>query len=366
MEITLLLIGLAIGAAVGAGLAWLAASLRHARAHPAPAVESGATAEALAAKVARDADLQAGLKHLQEQVAALSHDRAEWQGQLRQQVEEVRLSATDLRRETTALGTALRRPEVRGRWGEMQLRRAVELAGMVEHCDFTEQHSVSTDEGVLRPDLVVHLAGGGQVVVDSKVPLDAFLDASATDDPDEAGHHLGRHAAQVRQHIDGLSAKKYWRAVDLSPDFVVLYLPGEGFLSAALDGDRSLLEHAAGRNVVLATPTTLISLLRTVALGWSQASIAERAREIHQLGRDLHGRLGVLGGHLDKLGRSLRGSVEAYNSTVGSLESRVLVTARNLEDLGAADDELAPPTQITVEPRALTARELRDDLEETG
>ncbi|WP_283095520.1 DNA recombination protein RmuC [Nocardioides alcanivorans] len=212
METAQLLIGLVVGLAVGAALGWLAASLRHGR----ETLGGGVATEALAEKVNRDADLNAGLKRLQEQMTALSHDRAQWQGQLRQQVEEVRVSATDLRRETTALGTALRRPQVRGRWGEMQLRRAVELAGMVEHCDFTEQLSVTTDEGVLRPDMVVHLAGGRQVVVDSKVPLDAFLDVTATDDPDEARHHLGRHAAQVRQHVDQLSAKKYWRAVDLS------------------------------------------------------------------------------------------------------------------------------------------------------
>lgn len=357
MEIALLLLGLFLGVAVGTALGWLAASLRAGRR---PGGDVAAMTGALAERLGRDADVHAGLRQLQEQLAAFERDRAQWQGQLRQQVEEVRLSASALRRETTALGTALRRPQVRGRWGEMQLRRAVELAGMVEHCDFTEQHTVTTAEGVLRPDLVVHLAGGGQVVVDSKVPLDAFLDVSATDDPDEARRHLTRHAAQVRQHIEGLAAKRYWRAVDLSPDFVVLYLPGEGFLSAALEGDRGLLEHAASRNVVLATPTTLITLLRTVALGWSQAQVAERAREIHELGRDLHGRLATLGGHLDKLGRSLRGSVEAYNATVGSLETRVLVTARNLEELGAGDGDLPAPTPVTIEPRALTARELRE------
>ncbi|WP_110208027.1 DNA recombination protein RmuC [Nocardioides daejeonensis] len=357
MEIALLLLGLALGIGVGTALGWLAASLRAGRA---PSGDVAAVTEALADKVGRDADVHAGLRQLQEQLTSLERERAHWQGQIRQQVEEVRLSATDLRRETTALGTALRRPQVRGRWGELQLRRAVELAGMLEHCDFTEQQSLTTADGIVRPDLVVHLAGGRHVVVDSKVPLDAFLDVTEAGEPEESRHHLGRHAAQVRQHVDALSAKRYWRAVDLSPDFVVLYLPGEGLLSAALEADRSLLEHAAGRNVVLATPTTLIALLKTVALGWSQAQVAERAREIHELGRDLHARLGVMGGHLDKLGRSLRGSVEAFNATVGSLEGRVLVTARNLEELGAGESALEAPARVIVEPRSLTARELRE------
>lgn len=353
MELLFLATGLLTGAALGA-----CAVLAFRRTTGAAVGIEGSAVEALERRVADDTAVTSGLERLARQLSALEQDRAAWQGQLRQQVEEVRLSAAELRRETTALGTALRKPQVRGQWGELQLRRAVELAGLVDRCDFSEQVSVQTEDGVLRPDLVVHLAGGRNVVVDSKVPLDAFLDATGTDDLDEAAHHMGRHARQVRQHVDALSSKRYWAAFEASPEFVVLYLPGEAFLSAALDGDRTLLEYAAARNVVLATPTTLIALLKTVALGWTQELVADRAREIHELARDLYARLGVMGGHLDKLGRSLKASVEAYNSTIGSLESRVLVTARNLEEMGAAQEALDSPTPVAVAPRQLSAPEL--------
>jgi DNA recombination protein RmuC len=253
---------------------------------------------------------------------------------------------------------------VRGRWGELHLRRSVELAGMVEHCDFDEQVHLTTDAGVQRPDLVVHLAGGRSIVVDSKVPLDAHLDALATDDDDERQAHLRRHARQLRNHVDALAAKAYWRALPAAPEFVVLFVPAESSLSAALDADAGLLDHAASRNVVIATPTTLIALLRTVAHGWTTEVLAERTREIHELGRELHGRLGVLGGHLDKLGRSLKGSVDAYNRAVGSLESRVLVTARQFEDIGVTRDALRPPGPVHEAPRPLTAAELLEAVAE--
>lgn len=351
MEILLLLVGLVLGVLIGAG----AMALRH----RAPAVSEQAAIAALERRVGDDALVRDGLARLGEQLTGLERDRAAAQAQLRQQVEDVRQSASELRRETTALGTALRKPQVRGRWGELQLRRAVELAGLVDRCDFSEQSTFAGEDGALRPDLLVRLTGNRCVVVDSKVPLDAFLDATGTDDADEALTHFERHARQVRQHVDALSAKRYWRAVPASPEFVVLYLPGESFLSAALDADRSLLEYAAERQVVLATPTTLIALLKTVALGWSQEQIAERAREIHELARDLHGRLGVMGGHLDKLGRSLKSTVEAYNATIGSLENRVLVTARNFDDLGVGTPgSLTVPRRVTDDPRPITAPEL--------
>lgn len=235
---------------------------------------------------------------------------------------------------------------------------------MVDRCDFTEQHHATLDQAVLRPDLVVHLAGGRSVVVDSKVPLDAFLDATAADDPDQHRLHLVRHAGQVRTHVDTLGGKRYWQAMADSPEFVVLFLPAESFLSAALDGDPSLLEHAADRSVVLATPTTLIALLKTVAHGWTQATLADQTRAIHDLGRDLHSRLGIMGGHLDKVGRSLKSSVEAYNRAVGSLESRVLVTARRFDDLGVSGDELTAPDAVTDTPRPLTAPELLERVAE--
>ncbi|RYE79137.1 MAG: DNA recombination protein RmuC, partial [Myxococcales bacterium] len=230
------------------------------------------------------------------------------------------------------------------------------------HCDFAEQVTVSHDGKPLRPDLVVRLPGGRAVVVDSKVPLDAFLDASGTSDPDEHEHHLARHARQVRSHIDALSSKSYWRALKETPEFVVLFLPAESFLSAALQSDAGLLEHAARKQIVIASPTNLIGLLRTVAHGWNQQTLAEQTREIHELGRTLHERIGKVATHLDKLGRSLSGSVEAYNSAIGSLESRVLVTARQFSDLAVTDEHLAAPRPVEVPPRPLTAPELLEAL----
>jgi DNA recombination protein RmuC len=305
-----------------------------------------------------------GLDRLHDRMRDLEHQRVSWQGILHQQVDEVRHSTDSLRRETTALATALRKPHVRGQWGELHLRRAIELAGMVEHCDFSEQVHLSGDGGALRPDVVIHLAGGKSVVVDAKVPLAAYLDALATDDSDEHEAHLARHARQVRTHVDQLASKVYWRALEESPEFVVLFLPAESFLSAALVAEPDLLEHAAVRNVVLATPTTLIALLRTIAYGWTTETLAERTREIHELGRELYSRLGVVGRHLDKLGRSLKGSIDAYNATVGSLETRVFVTARHFADVADLADDIPAPRPVEDAPRALTAAELLEAVAE--
>jgi DNA recombination protein RmuC len=283
------------------------------------------------------AELMQGLDRLSDQVHHLDRARAAWQGHLHAQVDQ-------LQRETRTLSTALRRPQVRGRWGELHLRRAVELAGLVDRCDFTEQ--VALEGGALRPDLVVHLAGGRALVVDAKVPLDAHLDATAAEDDTQRQQHLRRHAAQLRAHVDTLASKAYWRALPHSPEFVVLFVPAESFLAAALEADPTLIEYAGARQVVLATPTTLIALLRTVAHGWSQATVAEEAREVQRLGRDLHRRLATFGGHLDALGRSLNAAVTRYNQAVGSLESRVLVTARRFAELGVTDEELAAPRPV--------------------
>ncbi len=299
-----------------------------------------------------------GLARLDERMRDLEHQRVAWQSQLRQQVEDVRLSADELRRETHALGTALRRPHVRGRWGELHLRRSVELAGMVEHVDFHAQVSHAGPDGWQRPDLVVRLAGGASVVVDAKVPLEAFLDAGAASDPEEQQAHLTRHARQLRRHVDQLSGKAYWRAQEQTPEFVVLFLPAESILSAALEAEPGLLEHAAVRKVVVATPTTLIALLRTVSHGWTTQALAERTREIHELGRELYERLGTASAHLDKLGRSLATSVEAFNSHVGSLESRVLVTARHFADVAEHPEPLPMPSPVEAMPRPITAPEL--------
>lgn len=320
---------------------------------------------ALSARGEDQAVLRDGLDRLHDRLMDVEQQRASWQGQLRQQVEDMRHSTDLLRRETGALSTALRRPHVRGQWGELHLRRAVEVAGMVDHCDFHEQVHLEREDGNLRPDLVVRLAGGRSVVVDAKVPLDAQLDAMATDDPDEMAAHLQRHVRQLRQHVSTLAGKAYWRSLPDHPEFVVMFVPAESFLSAALDTDPGLLAWAAERDVVIATPTTLIALLRTVAHGWTTEVLAERTREIHELGRELHTRIGVMGGHLDKLGRSLKGAVEAFNSAVGSVESRVLVTARQFQDIGVAREPLPAVRPVEQSPRPLAAAELLDSVAET-
>jgi DNA recombination protein RmuC len=330
-----LLVGLVLGTLVG--VLW-------ARSRP-------AYVEGLGQGMVDQAEVMQGLDRLSDQLQDFEHARATWQGQLHQQVLDMRHTADGLRRETQTLSTALRRPQVRGRWGELHLRRAVELAGLVDRCDFEEQ--VQLADGALRPDVVVRLAGGRSVVVDAKVPLDAFLDATATDDPDQRDAHLARHARQLRGHIELLGSKRYWRSLPETPEFVVLFLPAESFLAAGLDADASLIEHAADRGVVLASPTTLIALLRTVAHGWRHESLADRAREIHRVGRDLHERLRTMGTHLGKLGRSLDTAVGAYNQTVGSWESRVLVAARRFEELDATDDVLASPRQVETAVRAV-------------
>ncbi len=290
------------------------------------------------------AEVMQGLDRLSDQMRDLDRHRASWQGEFHQQV-------TDLARETRSLSTALRRPQVRGRWGELHLRRAVELAGLVARCDFDEQ--VALDDGARRPDLVVHLVGRRHVVVDAKVPLDAYLDATSTDDEAVREEALARHARQVRQHVDALSSKAYWRSLATTPEFVVLFVPAESFLAAALETDPGLIEYAASRQIVLATPTTLIALLRTVAQGWSHEALADQAREIHRLGRDLHDRLGTLSDHLDRVGRSLNTAVGHFNQAVGSYESRVLVSARRFTELSVVDDGLDSPRQVESTGRSL-------------
>jgi DNA recombination protein RmuC len=338
MNVMSLVAGLAIGLGLGAvlGVLW-------ARSRPSYVEGLGG---AMVDRALPHAEVMQGLDRLSDQLHDLDHARATWQAQLHQQVLDMRLTTESLRRETQTLSTALRRPQVRGRWGELHLRRAVELAGLVDRCDFREQVQLHGADAVLRPDLVVHLAGGRSVVVDSKVPLDAFLDATATDDPDERQAHLARHARQLRDHVELLGSKRYWRALPETPEFVVLFLPAESFLSAALEADGSLIEYAADRGVVPASPTTLIALLRTVAHGWRHEALAERAREIHRVGRDLHERLGTMSGHLGRLGRSLDTAVGAYNQAVGSWESRVLVAARRFEELDVTDDRLEGPPAV--------------------
>jgi len=357
--LVMLLAGAGIGFVVGA--LW-ARGRRDPRDEEAATAAAEAERRAIEGRAADQAVVRESLERLHDQMRDLEHHRISWQSQLRQQVEEVRLSTESLRRETSSLSTALRKPQVRGRWGELHLRRAVELAGMVDRCDFEEQVSRATDDGLLRPDLVVRLAGGKNVIVDAKVPLDAFLDATSADDDEERDAHLTRHARQLRQHVDALGGKAYWRTLPATPEFVVLFVPGEAFLSAALEAEPSLLEYAAVRKVVLATPTTLIALLRTVAYAWTQQALADKARDIHELGRELHERLGTMSGHLDKLGRSLTAAVGSYNRAIGSLETRVLVSARKFTELEVSEEELIAPVTVSDAPRPLTSAELVEAL----
>ncbi|MFI6296204.1 DNA recombination protein RmuC [Nonomuraea sp. NPDC050790] len=274
--------------------------------------------------------------------------------ELSKQMEFVRQSNEQLRSQTTSLVRALQRPEARGRWGELQLRRVAEIAGMQRHCDFDEQ----VTEGAHRPDMVVRLAGGKNIVVDSKVSLAAYLEAAEAADESLASVRLDAHAKHVRQHIDQLAGKAYWQGFNPSPEFVVLFIPGEAFLAPALERDPGLLEYAMVRRVHIATPTTLITMLRTAHYAWQQAALSENARAVFELGKELYERLSSLGRNVDSLGRSLTRAVEAYNKTVGSLESRVLVTARKLHDLGVVDGDLDAPEMLEGLPRPLASPEL--------
>lgn len=274
--------------------------------------------------------------------------------ELSKQMEFVRQSNESLRSQTTALVRALQRPEARGRWGELQLRRVAEIAGMQRHCDFDEQ----VTEGSMRPDMVVRLAGGKNVVVDSKVSLAAYLEAAEASDESLASVRLDAHARHLREHVDRLAAKSYWQGFNPSPEFVVLFIPGEAFLAPALERDPGLLEYAMHRRVHIATPTTLITMLRTAHYTWQQAALSENARAVFELGKELYERLSSLGRNVESLGRALTRTVEAYNKSVGSLESRVLVTARKLHDLGVVDGELDTPAMLDTLPRPLSSPEL--------
>ncbi|MBU3063236.1 DNA recombination protein RmuC [Nocardia sp. NEAU-G5] len=289
---------------------------------------------------------------LNQHIAQVEHNRINAYSGLREQVAGMQRVSHQLSAQTGQLVSALRAPQVRGRWGEIQLERVVELAGMSRHCDFDTQVSRTGSDGGVRPDLVVRLAGGRHIVVDAKVPLAAYLDATGQDDPRLRTEHLTRHAKHLRAHIDQLADKAYWAAFDPSPEFVVLFVPGDPFLDAALTGDSGLLEYAFGRNVILATPTTLIALLRTVAYGWRQEALSHDTAIIQQLGRELYTRLSTTGAHLDRLGAQLGKAVDAFNQTVASVESRVMVTARRLHELEIGDREVSAIRRVEQRPRA--------------
>ncbi|HSK26410.1 MAG TPA: DNA recombination protein RmuC [Jiangellales bacterium] len=304
------------------------------------------------------APMRESLGKVETQLGSVEKERATAYAELRQQVESMGRTSEQLRTETAQLVAALRAPQVRGRWGEIQLRRVVESAGMVEHCDFVEQASVDTPDGRLRPDLIVQLAGGKRVVVDSKVAFSGYLEAMEARDDATRARRLSAHARHLRGHVDDLGNKRYWEQFQPTPEFVVMFVPAEVFLNAALEHDPGLLEHAFERNVVIATPATLIALLRTIAYSWRQEALARNAADVLRLGQELHGRLSTLGEKISKLGRQINGAVKAYNETVASLESRVLVTARKMVDLRVADAEIPVPSQVEAVAREVQAPEL--------
>ncbi|MEV4630999.1 DNA recombination protein RmuC [Micromonospora sp. NPDC049523] len=320
-----------------------------------------ATAQSQEAVARAVAPLHETLRRYESQVNELERDRVDAYAELREQVRSMGAVSGELRTETKQLVAALRAPQVRGRWGEHQLRRIVEAAGLLEHCDFAEQVTSTVEDRVVRPDLVVRLHGGRSVVVDAKAPFEAYLTAMEARDERGRDAHLDNHARHLRAHVDALSAKAYWSAFAQTPEFVVLFVPADPFLDVALQRDPTLLEHAFTRNIVLATPATLVALLRTVAYAWRQEALARNAVAVHTLARELYGRLSTLGEHVAKLGSSLGGAVTAYNRAVGSLESRVLVSARKLADLGVSGEELPAPAQIELTTRQLQAPELTDN-----
>ncbi len=294
---------------------------------------------------------------LSEQLRLLENERVGAYAGLSEQVAAMHHAHRELSSQTTRLVSALRAPQVRGRWGELQLERVVELAGMTRHCDFDTQVTADAADAAatarVRPDMIINLAGGRRIVVDAKVPLSAYLDALSADDERARQKLLFAHASQLRAHVDSLAAKAYWRAFDPTPEFVVLFVPGDPFLDAAVSTDRGLFEYAFGRNVVLATPSTLMALLRTVALGWRHEALSEEAQAVHALGVELSRRLETMSKHFDRVGDRLGKAVEAFNATAASYESRVMVTARRLSALQMTTSETPPIGQVESVPRAV-------------
>lgn len=366
MTVALVLIALVIGVALGwlaararsvADVARLDATLRATREG-----EERLAASLRAVSHEANRDQHESLAHLlrplletidryERRITELEADRVDAYAELRTEVRTMQGLSHALRGETAQLVAALRAPQVRGRWGEHQLRRIVEAAGMLEHCDFDEQVTARTDTRGVRPDLLVRLSGGRTVVVDSKAPFDAYLTAMEARDERARDDHLDLHAKHLRAHVEQLAAKSYWEAFEQTPEFVVLFVPADPFLDAALQRDATLLEYAFSHDVVLATPATLVALLRTVAYAWRQDALARNAVAVHTLGRELYTRLSTMAGHFARVGTSLGSAVTAYNRAVGSLESRVLVSARKFAELGISADMIASPNQVELAPR---------------
>jgi DNA recombination protein RmuC len=384
MELVFLLVGLAVGgcavwlalrAHVGALRAELEHERRSASEQAAARDQLETTVKALSADLQRDAreDLESRQRAVERMIAPLKESlekvttgmqelergRSAASGALSAQIRDLVEAQARLQSETASLASAMRTTGVRGRWGEVQLRRVVELAGMVSYCDFVEQRTFSAEERLLRPDLVVRLPGGRNIVIDAKAPFDAYIQASNAATEEARSAHLGEHARSLRDHVARLSAKAYWEPFEPTPGFVVLFIPAEPLFHAALERDPGLIEDAAKQGVLLTSPASLIALLRSVAEGWRQEKVAESARIVSELGRQLYERLGSLAGHVARLGKSLDNAVGAYNDAIGSLESRVLVTARQFPDLGIAaakDIDALEPVQRSV--RSAQAAEL--------
>ncbi|MDR0489375.1 MAG: DNA recombination protein RmuC [Propionibacteriaceae bacterium] len=309
-------------------------------------------------------EMQSSMQHLQTRLTEMEKERATITAQIAAQVQTVRLTGEQLRKETSSLAATLKRPNARGSWGELQLRRTVEAAGMVEHVDFVLQESASTDNHDIRPDLKVILVGGKFIYVDSKTPLDAFLRAESAESDVERATHLTQFAKTMREHVKKLASKKYWSADIATPDIVILYLPSESLLQVALEQTPDLIDYATGLNVMLATPTTLITMLRVAYYSWTHEVLTESAREVCEIGKQLYSRLSTMGGYFDRLAGGLETAVKAYNDAIGSLEGRIFVSARRFRELKVVEDELNELIPITSGTRSLSAQELVSSAEE--
>lgn len=371
-----LIVGLVLGLLAGGALAAMTLRATYAARLAAAATERDLLRERvvdLEAAISDDAQtaavlgpLHSALGRVEQQVGVLERDRVEQYGRLSTQLSDVASSTAALRDQTATLAGALNSSTTRGAWGEVQLRRVLEHAGMLAHCDFDEQvTAVSRHDATVRPDVLVRLPGDKVLVLDSKAPMTAFLAAQAQGLPaDQQQARLAEHARQLRGHVDALSAKEYWSAFETAPEMVVCFVPGDAILVAALAADPSLLDRAMSKRVVLASPSTLLAVLRSVAFAWQQEALTGSARELLALGKELYARLATLGKHTSDMGTALRRSVETYNAMVGALESRVLVTARRMSALDVTAVEVAQPRPLECTPRPLTAVELIESLDE--